>query len=358
MTRAARARARFEAASFLWTEQLGAARPTRSERGHSRLLRGATLGVLMALGACDSGGDSGPPVPLDDLPRLWAEALCGNIGPCCQEAGYPFDPGQCHATAEAQMRQSLAVYSTLNVTYSASAARSCVDSYAQAARACTNTDEVNTSCSTVFTGTLPEGAVCTQSAECTTRSCPSVPDGGVRQCTTGSGTRIHAKLGETCGWTCTTNGNTTSCSGTGNSSAPSCYTNEGLYCDAARVCASVPMLGQACTANAPCAGDAFCEGGVCVAQRTTGSCATTSNACASSAFCDTATRQCLPRKSSGETCTSTRECQTSDQCSRPISADAGSTTGTCRRRTIASQSLCAGSSGTAALLETSNTPTR
>ena len=63
----------------------------------------------MALGACDSGGDSGPPVPIDDLPRLLAEALCGNIGPCCQEAGYPFDPGQCQAAAEADLRQSLGI---------------------------------------------------------------------------------------------------------------------------------------------------------------------------------------------------------------------------------------------------------
>ena len=298
------------------------------------MTRAAALGLVLALGACNSSEGSGPPVPIEDLARLLADALCSNIGPCCQEAGYAFDSGQCRSAAEAELRQSLDVYAMLNVSYDAAAARACVDAYARTAQACVDTNEVNTSCGTIFAGTLPEGAVCAQSAECTSRSCSTAPDGGGRQCTTGSsGSRVHGKLGETCGWTCTANGNSTSCSGSGNTSGPGCYTNDGLYCDTAHVCAAVPMLGQGCTSGAPCAGEAFCEGGVCVAKRTSGSCATSSSACTSSAYCDSATRQCLPRKASGETCAVDRdECQTTDRCSN----------GTCRRRTIATEKLCAG----------------
>jgi len=334
MTRAARARGRIEAARSLWTGQVGAAYAAGCSltARRSRVIRAATLGLLLALGACNSG-DSGPPVPIGELPRLLADALCGNIGPCCQEAGFAFDAAQCRAAAEAELRQNVDEYSMLQVSYDAAAARACVDAYARYAQACVDTSEVLSGCGLVFTGTLTDGAVCTQSAECISRSCPSVPDGGVRQCTTSSsGSRIHGKLGEACGWTCTTNGSSTSCSGSGNTSGPGCYTNEGLYCDAAHVCATVPMLGQACTSGAACAGEAFCEGNVCVAKRTSGSCATSSTACASSAYCDSTTRQCLPRKASGETCTTHSECQSTDRC----------TTGTCRRRTIATENMCSG----------------
>jgi hypothetical protein len=270
---------------------------------------------------------------MDDLPRLLADALCSNIGPCCQEGGFAFDPEQCRAAAESELHQNIDAYASLNVAYDAVAARGCVDAYTQTIRACVDTGQTNNGCRTVFLGTLAEGAVCTQSAECISGGCTDIAGAGMRQCTkSGTGSIVHGKLGEPCNATCTSSGSSTSCFSTVGGSGGGCYTNDGLYCAATSVCAAMPTLGQTCTANSPCAGEAFCENGVCAAQRTSGSCASTSSACAPSVYCDATTRECVPRKASGATCTVEGECQTTDRC----------ISGRCGRRTIATQKLCNG----------------
>ena len=333
MARAARALCLSKAASFLSIGRIGPREPKGSGAGTTPLrLIAATLGAALAIGACTSG-DQGPPVPIEDLSRTLADALCSNIGPCCQEGGFAFDPDQCRAAAESELRQSVDLYATLKVNYDGMAARSCVDSYAQAVRACVDTGQINSSCRGVFTATLPEGSACTQSVECVNGGCATVADAGTKQCTvSGSGSNVHGKLGEACGWTCTTNGTSTSCSGSGGRTGPGCYTNDGLYCDANHLCAGVPAIGQACTGSSPCSGEAFCENSVCTAKRTSGSCSTNSAACAASAYCDIATRQCLLRKASGAACTLDSECQTTDRC----------VNGTCGKRTVATQKLCSG----------------
>jgi hypothetical protein len=50
----------------------------------------AALGIA-SFGACGSS-EGGPPVPLEDLPRLIADAVCNNIGPCCAQAGLRMTP--------------------------------------------------------------------------------------------------------------------------------------------------------------------------------------------------------------------------------------------------------------------------
>jgi len=53
--------------------------------------------------ACGSS-EGGSPVTAEDLPRLLADAICNNIGPCCEQAGFPHDRAQCHAAAERELR--------------------------------------------------------------------------------------------------------------------------------------------------------------------------------------------------------------------------------------------------------------
>jgi hypothetical protein len=276
-------------------------------------------------------------VPIDDLARLLADALCNNIGPCCAEAGFPFDSAQCHATAETGLRSEIDRSRTANVTYNASAARTCLDAYTATIKACHDEREIGSACKNVFTGTLQPGQTCTSEAECAPgASCRPTGDGGASQCA--GSTLVRGKLGDGCNATCTDDGSGGgSCSASGSSTGgpvgqATCYTNDGLYCDDTHICATMPAQNQPCTTNTICAGEAYCDNGLCAAKHTSGSCGQLNDGCASTAYCDTATQQCQLRKSTGAVCTISNECPTTDTCNNA----------TCRTRTIASASACRG----------------
>jgi hypothetical protein len=280
------------------------------------------------------------------------DAICSNIGPCCQEAGFPHDAAQCQSTAQNELRSFIDENRSPNVTYDADAARKCVDVYTATIRACRDPQrQVNAVCRFVFAGTLQPGQPCTSSQECVPgMSCSPSPDGGAKQCT--GWPEVRGKLGDGCHATCTEAENGTSCgsggsTGPGDAGAPgdagmpgdagapgtaTCYTNDGLYCDGAHACARQPALDQPCTFTTTCAGEAFCDNGVCVPKRTSGPCGELNDGCAVTAYCDLTTRQCALRKSIGDPCSSGAECAVTDTCAA----------GTCRERTIATRSLCNG----------------
>jgi hypothetical protein len=284
-------------------------------------------------GACSSS-ESGPPVPIDDLARLLADAICNNIAPCCHEAGLPHDPVQCHATAENQLGSEIDENRSANVIYDAQAARACVDAYTAMAKACYDDRQVEMACRGVFTGALQPGQPCTQSEECSPgASCQRAADGGASQCT---GSPVpRGKLGDRCRGTCTETNGSRSCSGGFSGSTPAgpaeCYTNDGLYCDDANTCAVQSVVTEACTTTTACAGEAFCDNGVCAAKRVSGSCGAVGDGCAATAYCDRTSGECQLRKATGEACTSSGECAITDRCD-----------GTCRKRTIASARSCMG----------------
>ena len=298
----------------------------------------AILGAMVLLGAACDSSDNGPPVPIDDFARALADAHCNNIGPCCEQAGFPHDPVQCHTAAEAEMRAEIErSRANPNLSYDGNAARGCVNAYTAMVQACQDEDQIGAACRYIFVGTLQPGQPCTSSSECAPgNTCALGGDGGAtRQCT-GTTTRERGKLGDGCRSTCTETGNSTSCStSSGQGSNPgtaTCFTNDGLFCDSTFHCAVQPALGQTCTNNTPCAGEAFCDNGTCAAKRTTGPCGQSNNGCAATAYCDTATGQCTARKSTGATCATSSECSTTDRC----------TGGTCRKRSLASASACMG----------------
>jgi hypothetical protein len=296
--------------------------------------------ICLFFAGCGSS-ESKPPVPIDDLARAIADALCNNIGPCCQQAGFAHDPVQCRANAENEFRTEVELNrGSSNIVYDGNAARECVDTYAAVVKACYPEREIGSACDAMFAGTLQPGQTCARSAECIPgASCERSGGGVALQCTSSS--LVRGKLGQTCGTTCTENGGITGCSGSGGSGGEGdggavnlaqCFTNDGLYCDRAHGCAAAPALGQACTSDTPCAGDAFCDNGACVAKRTTGPCEQFGDSCAATAYCETSTRECQPRKSTGAACTTGAECSTRDRC----------TDGTCRTPTIATESSCMG----------------
>ena len=307
-------------------------------------LTACTNGDGSASGVGDSGGSGAPdsglgPIALEDFPARFAESLCSNIGPCCQEEGHPHDAAACHAAAEAPPMREVMRVQAEGRPYDAAAARTCVDTMAFLARTCYGADLFDLfekACVPVFRGNLPEGALCTFAEECTTTGGCGSLDGGPNRCARGVGPQ-RAKAGDRCMSTCmrssTSGGIDCTIPGPGAPppSSDQCYVEDGLFCEASTyVCRPTPLLGQACMGS-PCGGDAYCESGACVAKRTSGPCSDWGESCASTAYCDRATWQCHPRKARGESCSGSVECAVGDLCST-----------TCRRRTMASAESCMG----------------
>jgi hypothetical protein len=300
----------------------------------------AALGIA-SFGACGSS-EGGPSVPIEDLPRLIADAVCTNIGPCCTQAGFPHDAAQCHATYERLLQSEFDIERMQpNRAYDAAAARVCVDAYTAVSRACTGAPRsISAPCGRIFVGTLPVGQACFGGDECVPGStCHPTGTSTQRQCTDWNA--VRGKLGQSCLFTCTEveeDEDGTDCSGGGGagggggqgSSAPvNCFTNDGLYCEHANGCAKMLSIGEACSTGAFCAGEAFCDQGICAAKRTSGPCGPI-DSCAATAYCS-ADGQCQLRKARGEACTSNGECPTTDLCD-----------GSCRQRNVASPQLCSG----------------
>jgi hypothetical protein len=293
----------------------------------------ALVGAVLCFGACGSHDE--PPVLIDDLARKIADALCNNIGPCCNAAGIPHDPAQCHAVAKAKYLLKIE-YSRFrpNIVYDADAARACVDAYETSAKACHDGPEIWRACRYVFAGTLRPGEACARDEECFPDAQCVLADSGGRECQW-SPFASRGKLGDRCRWTCFQDGGATVCvAPPGGGSGTSCFTHEGLYCDrSTAVCAMAPGIGQSCDADVRCAGaDAFCDNYVCANKRATGSCGSELDGCVATSYCELSAQQCTARKSTGAACTINNECRATDEC----------TEGTCRPRTIASPSMCRG----------------
>ena len=308
---------------------------SRSARDVTRpaWFRAALVGAVLYFGACGSHDE--PPVLIDDVARAIADALCNNIGPCCEQAGFPHDRAQCHALAEAKYLLKIE-YSRYrpNIVYDENAARACVDAYDRSAKSCHDGAEIWSACRYVFAGTLGPGQACASNAECIPHANCERADSGGMECKW-SPFAQRGGLGDRCTWTCLQHGGGTSCAGLpGGGSGTSCFTNDGLYCDdSTAVCASAPGIGQPCNGVVRCAGaDAFCDNFVCANKRATGSCGPELDGCVATSFCELSTQQCTARKSTGAACTTNNECRATDGC----------TEGTCRTLTIASPSMCRG----------------
>ena len=305
---------------------------------------GDSPGTGSDAGGAGGGGGSGAPdsglgpIALEDFPARFAEALCNNIGPCCQEEGHPHDATICYTTAEAPIRREVMRVQTEGRPYNPAAARSCVDTIAFLARSCYHDGVSNLfedACNPVFREYLPEGSPCQFAEQCASGGGCGSLDGGPKTCAGRIGPK-RAKAGDSCVTTCMRSATLggIDCTMPGPGAPPSgdqCYVEDGLFCESSTyVCTPTPLLGQACMGS-PCRGDAYCESGACVPKRTSGPCSDWGESCASTAFCDYNTWQCQPRKARGESCSGSFQCAPIDLCNM-----------TCRRRTIASPDSCMG----------------
>ena len=318
--------------------------PSGRGRLSSQFAAAATL--FVALASCGGSSEGTPgaakPIAIEDFAKALADAVCGNVGPCCGNAGYPFDSNACHAKSREQIGTFVRESNVEGTVYDADAAGQCAAEYASVARACGDTQSVDATCRKVFRGTRMAGESCSSNVQCESGECGL--ENGQAKCD-GKSDRVHRMKGESCEGTCTVNDDKSEyCRGPipPGGGDPferrGCYTNDGLICGPDFICHTAPAFGEACFVGFPCAGDSFCEAGTCARKRATGSCGEASDACDSSAFCDLTSRECRAKKSDGEACSSSGECKSPSLC---LSQD-GPSSGTCGRPSIVNEQVCLG----------------
>lgn len=267
----------------------------------ARSVFSVTLLILGGFLGCSSGTSPGPgsssPIPLEDFPNVYADALCDNLASCCTQSGYTYDANECKATVKGFVGLFGGLVDKGTVKYDASAAGACMSQVPAYAKGCLQGSLASAACDSVFVGTVPEGGACTQSSECVE------PPGGGADCDQGKCVpEKRGVAGDACGWTCTEQGSSTSCSGTSGDSNTRCFTNDGLYCEStSNTCKQrIAIGGSGCDWEESCVDGAFCQSQVCTAQKAVGEACVNEDECTSSAYCD---QTCLTKKPLGASCT-------------------------------------------------------
>lgn len=307
----------------------------------------ASLSVLFGLLVTACGGsttDEGgagtlAPVPRDQFAARFVAAVCDNVGPCCQAAGFAYDAAKCKQAGTAGLPADWDG-SSPNLSYDGAAAAKCVAAVEAAAKGCGSIPvDAALACSNVFRGALPAGAACSAPSEC------AAPSRGWADCIAGvCEVKAPGKAGDTCDATCSGSeldsrcwgsasgggGGTGGSAGSGGSTPPeptTCWTEDGLACiDGA--CAAARAIGASCTFS-ECTGGAWCNGGTCEALAPVGQGCTSTGGCVPGATCQAGT--CVARKPDGAPCAAHAEC-----------ANHVCTAGKCGNGPIASAAVCDG----------------
>jgi hypothetical protein len=273
-------------------------------------LFGCGFSALVLAAACGGSSDDGggaAPVPRDQAPTQFINAVCDNIAPCCQKSGLPYDQQGCRATWDTIVNEQLFSFPD-TTTYDAAAAGACLNLVKQAYRSCT---EVPTGgpCQQVISGKVSEGGACSNSIEC------AAPPNGDASCQQGKCVaEPRGKSGDGCNSTCTESPGSTSCfggTGGGPSGPATCYTNDGLACLADGKCGPVASLGQPCDFGT-CAPGSYCDT-TCKEPKAAGSPCASFDECVPTAYCDfQGTHNCEPKKPDGAACQDYDECSGGD----------------------------------------------
>jgi hypothetical protein len=318
----------------------------------------ALAGLGVGVGCSDGGGGgydpiAAPPIAAADYCAAKANAYCGVLLTCCQQAGFPTDSGKCHDAMLASCQSEVSSKQAAGRTYDAKAAGICLGGLPNMISGCklsstsATATTVSDACDRIWVGSVPVGGACGSTSECAASpdgakvTCSTPPVAGDGGTTGGSKCLVQpvAKLGEPCG---TVTGGTTSyvscetglsCQyvagtdgGVGASrcvqlgdvgaacqSRSSCKT--GLRCDAAtQKCAQPATVGATCTQNdtSSCVSGAYCEpiANKCASLPGAGSPCITSSypQCAPDSTCDSVSKNCLAKKANGQACTSGSQC--------------------------------------------------
>jgi hypothetical protein len=264
-------------------------------------------------------------VPKDQFIGRFVDAVCDNVGPCCQSAGLSYDAAGCKALGNAELEKDLDL-DRPNVKYDAAAGGKCIEAVKNAAQSCGHIDiDGGPECSGFLVGTLPEGAACESSVECAGAYARCDISGPAAQgvCVV----EPRGKAGDPCGDTCTEHGSSSECFGSTSSTGTArCYTNDGLYCD--QTCKPLIAVGQPCEAEG-CVDGAYCTGGSCAALPAAGEPCAQTYVCGADLYCDLNTT-CQKRKADGQACQDGSEC-VAGNCQSGVCGDS-----------LASATLCSG----------------
>ena len=300
-------------------------------------------------GTGSDGAASAAPVPIDQFPARFADAWCDNVGTCCSAAQWSFDLSSCKRAAALTLGTAMVANAVdnPNVEYDATAAGRCLAAIASAARGC-EVDGANmalaTSCVEMVVGNLAPGAVCKSDQECALVSGQQVRCSGLMDSDgviSGSGVCValappqHGKAGDSCLDTCYH----ASCitGGSANANVLPCFVSDGLGCHAPdHTCQPLAKLGESCSTD-ECVSGAFCDSGVCAAQRDSGPCHVGDDTCTPNSFCND-TEQCELKHPAGSSCTADEACQINN-CVFPAG---GTGLGTCGPNSLANDKACSG----------------
>lgn len=317
----------------------------------------ALAGLCVGIG-CSSGGGGGynpstaTPVAQADYCATKANAYCGILLTCCQQAGYPTDSGKCHDAMMTDCQSEVSSKLAAGRSYDAKAAGICLGGIPSLISGCkeipssATTNTVSEACGHIWVGSVPVGGTCSSSSDCAaspdgsnvTCSAPSVPgDGGT---TGGSKCVVQpvAKLGEPCGTVADAGASYVSCAsglscqyvpGDGGVGASHCVQpgdvgaacqsasacKSGLTCDTTtQKCSQPAAIGAACTpfSSTSCATGAYCESTSkkCTPLPGAGSPCITSTypQCSPDTICDSTSKNCVAKKANGQACTSRSQC--------------------------------------------------
>lgn len=291
-----------------------------------------TAVLVPGCGGSSDGSGTAAPIPKEQLLDRMTSAVCDNIGPCCSQQGYAHDPASCKQLLTQFYGQFVTpLLSADGVQYDAAAAGACLKAFQSVAASCAGEPD-SPACDRVFVGTLAEGANCQLDEQC------KAPQGGSAYCDDGKCVaEPRGKLGDGCYGTCTTSGNSTSCSGGGASNGnATCYTNDGVFCGESGNCEQLAGAGQSCSGGGCVAGH-YCGNGTCTPQLGAGGdCGGSWEACNAQTYCNDEGK-CAARQQNGADCQSSDECQ-SDYCDYAGSGGAGK----CAPDYFVTETICSG----------------
>lgn len=240
-----------------------------------------------ALAACEGESrvriDFGdvPPVSVDNLAEVTAEALCRPFEGCCAAWGFPFDRAGCESALEREYADNVALIDSGAAVLDETAARRCIAELEASLASCTL--ENSFSCRRALVGTTPSGGPCWSGEEC------EEPADGEALCGDSTcGFLERARFGEPCRDTC-------------NEDLEIGFRIWPAYAQSSCSLASLSDPSARCFRT----DDLFCSRstGRCEHVLEEGaSCAT--GQCAMHLWCEPGTSTCVPRSLRGESCSS------------------------------------------------------
>ncbi len=264
----------------------------------------------------------------------YADALCSNIGPCCQAASFAYDAAACTSKVASNIAGVVLSFTAADGggTLRQDRAARLVASIARQASTCSDLNQSSAEATdfvrdliTLFapTGTAATGAACAMENDC------ADAPGAAPRCLYG---RCVAHLPATDGSPCDAQSSTT----VGDCTARLIGTPGTFWCDdTLGTCQALGPLGSACSKTAACAPGTRCTAGVCSSLAAMGEPCAARSDCAHGLACvrgAQGSRACASAKVGGAPCKDSDECA-SFSCSMGI----------CAASSLSTRENCAGS---------------